>query len=258
MSRLVAFSAARPAYMTITSSAMSATTPRSWVIMISAVPRLLLQPQQQVEDLRLDGRVERGGGLVGDDQLGLEGERHRDHRALPHAAGELVRVVVDPLSGLRDAHPAQQLDRPLVRLASCETDLSWARIISRDLPARPGTAGAGWSAGPGRSPRSRAPRTLRSSSRRGSSRSAPVEHRAARDLGARGQPEQRLGQHGLAAARLADDPSVRPGSTPNDTPRTARTTPSAVGKLTCRSFTSSRLTGSPPSGHRADRRDRQA
>ena len=37
MSRLLATSAARPAYITSTSSAMSATTPRSWVIMIRAV-----------------------------------------------------------------------------------------------------------------------------------------------------------------------------------------------------------------------------
>ena len=37
MSRLLAFSAARPAYMTITLSAMSATTPRSWVIISRAV-----------------------------------------------------------------------------------------------------------------------------------------------------------------------------------------------------------------------------
>src|SRR6266568_5661704 len=36
-------------------------------------------------------------------------------------------------------------------------------------------------------------------------------------------------------------PSVRPGSTENETPRTACTTPSAVGKLTRRSVTSSRL-----------------
>src|SRR6266571_7572402 len=38
-------------------------------------------------------------------------------------------------------------------------------------------------------------------------------------------------------------PSVRPFSTLNDTPRTACTRPSAVGKLTRRSVTSSRLTG---------------
>src|ERR1022692_4717922 len=67
---------------------------------------LLLQAEQQVEDLRLDGGIQRGGGLVGDDQLGAQRQRHRDHRALPHPAGELVRVVVYPLGRRRDAHPA--------------------------------------------------------------------------------------------------------------------------------------------------------
>src|SRR6266581_4564896 len=46
---------------------------------------VLLQPQQQVQDLGLDGGVQRGGGLVGDDQLGAERDRHRDHGALAHA-----------------------------------------------------------------------------------------------------------------------------------------------------------------------------
>ena len=89
-------SATRPAYMTRTSSATSATTPRSWVMMMIAEPNSRLQVHDQVEDLGLDGDVERGGRLVGDQQLRVAGQRHRDHRALPHAAGELVRVVVDP------------------------------------------------------------------------------------------------------------------------------------------------------------------
>ena len=81
--------------------------------MIRAVSGFLLQPEQQVEDLGLDGGVQGRGGLVGDDQLGVQGEGHRDHGALPHAAGELVRVVVDPLAGLGDADPAEQFDGPL-------------------------------------------------------------------------------------------------------------------------------------------------
>ena len=49
----------------------------------------------QVEDARLDRHVERGRRLVGDEHLRVARERHRDHHALPHAAGELVRVLVD-------------------------------------------------------------------------------------------------------------------------------------------------------------------
>ena len=74
---------------------------------------LALQLGEQLHDLRLDGDVERGGGLVGDQHLGVERQRHRDHDALAHAAGELVRVVVDPLAGGRDLHQVQQLDGAL-------------------------------------------------------------------------------------------------------------------------------------------------
>ena len=44
-------------------------------------------------------------------QLRLAGERHRDHHALAHAAGEPVRVVVEALFGRRDMHAAQHLER---------------------------------------------------------------------------------------------------------------------------------------------------
>ena len=58
-----------PAYITIISSASSATTPRSWVIMMMAMPKSSAAADQ-LEDLRLDGHVERRRGLVGDQQLG--------------------------------------------------------------------------------------------------------------------------------------------------------------------------------------------
>ena len=57
----------------------------------------------------------RGGGLVGNEQVGLAGERHRDHDALPHAAGELVRIIMHARSALGIA-PVQQLDRAGERL----------------------------------------------------------------------------------------------------------------------------------------------
>ena len=71
---------------------------------------LALQLGEQVHDLGLHGHVERGGRLVGDQHLRVQRERHRDHDALAHAAGELVRVVVDPLLGGRDRDPVHQLD----------------------------------------------------------------------------------------------------------------------------------------------------
>ena len=71
-----------------------------------------LQVPQQVDDLCLDGDVQGGDGLVGDDQLGLEGQRAGDADALALAAGELVRVAVVVL-GVK-ADDLQQLLDPLL------------------------------------------------------------------------------------------------------------------------------------------------
>ena len=56
---------------------------------------LARQVLHQLQDLRLDGDVERGGRLVGDDQLGIAREPDRDHHPLAHAARELVRILVE-------------------------------------------------------------------------------------------------------------------------------------------------------------------
>ena len=50
------------------------------------------QFREKVHDLRLHGDIERGGGLVGDEDARVLGERHGDHHALAHAAGELVGI----------------------------------------------------------------------------------------------------------------------------------------------------------------------
>ena len=76
-------------------------------------PELLLQLQHLPQDLLLDDHVEAGGGLVHDHDLGLDRERHRDHHALAHAAGELVRVGAKPL-GLDPDH-LDQLARAVQR-----------------------------------------------------------------------------------------------------------------------------------------------
>ena len=45
-------------------------------------------------------------------RFGVARERHGDHHALAHAAGHLVRIVLDALLGRRDAHEAQHVDGP--------------------------------------------------------------------------------------------------------------------------------------------------
>ena len=102
----------KPAYITLIRWVIPATTPRSWVIRIIAVPVSVGQAAEELEDLRLDRDVERRRRLVGDHQLRLERERHGDHHALAHAARELVREVVEPRLGLRDADHLEELDGP--------------------------------------------------------------------------------------------------------------------------------------------------
>ena len=51
-----------------------------------------LQVADQREDLLLRGDVERGGRLVGDQELRLQHQRHRDHDALALAAGQPMRI----------------------------------------------------------------------------------------------------------------------------------------------------------------------
>ena len=77
-------------------------------------PQLRSQVAQQLQDLGLDHHVQRGHRLIGDHQLRPAGQRHRDHRPLAHAAGELVRVAA--AAGGRDAHEVQQLRHPPVHL----------------------------------------------------------------------------------------------------------------------------------------------
>jgi hypothetical protein len=71
---------------------------------------LLPQPAHEPEDLGLDRDVERRGGLVGDEEMWVERERHGDHHALAHAARELVGIFVESCLRGRDAHAAQHVD----------------------------------------------------------------------------------------------------------------------------------------------------
>src|SRR5207245_11507690 len=56
-------------------------------------PEVVLELVEQLDDLRLDRHVERGGRLVGDQDVRVVRERHRDHRRLAHYAGDVGRVV---------------------------------------------------------------------------------------------------------------------------------------------------------------------
>ena len=83
---------------------------------------------QELDDLRLDRDVERGGGLVGDDEARVGAEGEGDHHALAHPAGELVRVVVDAPLGRRDADLPQQLDGTGARLGRVHRQVLFDRL----------------------------------------------------------------------------------------------------------------------------------
>ena len=141
-----------PAYITATRSHISATTPRSCVIRMIEVPVSRWSVAHQVQDLRLDRHVERGRGLVGDQQLGLERERHRDHHALRHAARDLVREGLEPALRIGDAHHLEQLRGPRAGRAVLHPAVDLEDL--RDLRARRPSPGSATTWAAGRSSRS--------------------------------------------------------------------------------------------------------
>ena len=97
--------------MTATLSLTFSTMVRSWVIEEHAHVVRALQLADQLQDLRLHRHVERGGRLVGDQELRIVGDRDGDHHALALAAGELMRILLEPRLRLGDAHFLQEIER---------------------------------------------------------------------------------------------------------------------------------------------------
>ena len=60
---------------------------------------LFLQLRQQVQDLRLDGNVQRRYGLVADHERRIQSQAAGDADALALAAGELVRIAAEHIRG---------------------------------------------------------------------------------------------------------------------------------------------------------------
>ncbi len=71
-----------------------------------------LEIRHQLQDLRLDGDVERGGRLVGDQQRRPADQRHGDHRALAQAARKLERIGLQRALRIGKAGQAQHLEAP--------------------------------------------------------------------------------------------------------------------------------------------------
>ena len=90
-----AISTILPRYITATRSLTCCTT--ASVVRDEDVreAELPLQILEQVDDLRLDGDVEGGHGLVADDQLGMQRERPSHTDTLPLPTGELRGKAVE-------------------------------------------------------------------------------------------------------------------------------------------------------------------
>ena len=72
---------------------------------------LFAEGADELEDLILDGDVERRGRLVGDDEFRIAGEGDGNDHPLAHAAGELVRILLDAQLRARDPHRLHQIQR---------------------------------------------------------------------------------------------------------------------------------------------------
>ena len=79
---------------------------------------LPLQLVHQLQHLRLHGHVKRRGRLVGDQQFWSAQHGDGNHHALAHAAGQLVRELVKPAGGFRNADVLQPVDAALVGLVA--------------------------------------------------------------------------------------------------------------------------------------------
>ena len=76
---------------------------------------LVDEPAEQIDDARLRRDIERRSRLVGDQDIRVDGDRHRDHHALTHSARELVRVAVEAARRNGNADVPEQIDRASAR-----------------------------------------------------------------------------------------------------------------------------------------------
>ncbi|MNZ76717.1 hypothetical protein D3C78_952340 [compost metagenome] len=72
---------------------------------------LFLKRLDEVQYLALNGHIERGRRLVGDQQLRPGRKRHGDHHALAHAAGKAMRIFIETRCGRGNTDLFEKADR---------------------------------------------------------------------------------------------------------------------------------------------------
>src|SRR6266571_5505693 len=83
----------------------------------------LLQMDQQIQNLRLNGDVERCRRFVGNHERRLHDESHRYQYALPHPARQLVRVLSGAVFRRRHAGKRESLDGAIPGLSSAHSSV---------------------------------------------------------------------------------------------------------------------------------------
>ena len=250
----------RPAYMTSTRSQTCRTTATSWLMSRRATPSASRIDCEQAEHLLLDGDVQGGRRLVGDDERRAAHEPHADHGALPHAARELVGILSGAPLGGRHVDGSQAVDGACVGLRAAHAQVVTAHL--GELAADPAGRVEGGH------------RVLEHHRQRGAQQVAVQALAAVQQV--RAQQAQARGCHApgssmsCATASAVSDlpepdsptmPTASPGSTPEGHDRgPVAPGPAASGKVTLRSRTSSsasRSAARPSSSGPAERlRDR--
>ena len=93
--------------------------------------KLVLQLIEHVDDLCLDGYVQRGNRLVTDDEIGIDREGSRDTDTLSLSAGELVRITCGVFAVQSDI--AHQLKYTFMALLLGAIELMDVQRLTNDI-----------------------------------------------------------------------------------------------------------------------------
>ena len=74
---------------------------------------LLYDILHQIKNLRLRRHIQRRSGLIRNQQLRITGQRHGNDDPLPHAAGKLMRIGIQPAFRIGNPYFLKQFHRPL-------------------------------------------------------------------------------------------------------------------------------------------------
>ena len=205
-----------PAYITMHAEQRSATTPRSWVTKITAMPSRACSDRSRS---RIWACTVTSSAVVGSSAMSSRGshdERQREQDALAHAAGQLVRVVARADARGRGCRPARAARRARARASRLLIDRC-SRIASTScLPIV--NAGLRLVIGSWNTIAISSPRTSRISRNDSDSRSRPSNITEPRLMRPGGDATSRITASDVTVLPEPDSPTMprtSPGATPS-------------------------------------------